>query len=76
MRQYAALRAQVCTGVMLHGYPLVKQLCAELQARARPALHTMSAVPMPCMCHAARQEACAHTQHLSHRSAVLRTLVT
>ena len=23
--------AQVCTGVMLHGYPLVKQLCGELQ---------------------------------------------
>ena len=23
---------QVCTGVMLHGYPLVKNLCAELQA--------------------------------------------
>uniref|UniRef100_A0A061S405 dihydropyrimidine dehydrogenase (NADP(+)) n=1 Tax=Tetraselmis sp. GSL018 TaxID=582737 RepID=A0A061S405_9CHLO len=22
---------QVCTGVMLHGYPLVKQLCADLQ---------------------------------------------
>lgn len=22
---------QVCTGVMLHGYPLVKQLCGELQ---------------------------------------------
>ena len=23
---------QVCTGVMLHGYPLVKKMCAELQA--------------------------------------------
>jgi len=22
---------QVCTGVMIHGYPLVKKLCAELQ---------------------------------------------
>ena len=22
---------QVCTGVMLHGYPLVKKLCGELQ---------------------------------------------
>ena len=25
------LAAQVCTGVMLHGYGLVKQLCGELQ---------------------------------------------
>ena len=25
---------QVCTGVMLHGYPLVKKLCAGLQVRA------------------------------------------
>jgi hypothetical protein len=23
--------SQVCTGVMMHGYPLVKKLCAELQ---------------------------------------------
>ena len=23
---------QVCTGVMIHGYPMVKQLCGELQA--------------------------------------------
>jgi dihydropyrimidine dehydrogenase (NADP+) len=22
---------QVCTGVMIHGYPLVQTLCAELQ---------------------------------------------
>ena len=25
---------QVCTGVMLHGYPLVKQLCGGLQVCA------------------------------------------
>ena len=25
--------AQVCTGVMLHGYPLVKSLCGDLQVR-------------------------------------------
>ena len=25
------VRAQVCTGVMLHGYPMVKRLCGELQ---------------------------------------------
>jgi hypothetical protein len=25
------LNPQVCTGVMMHGYPLVKKLCAELQ---------------------------------------------
>lgn len=25
--------AQVCTGVMLHGYPLVKKLCGGLQVR-------------------------------------------
>ena len=28
-----AVSAQVCTGVMLHGYPLVKSLCGDLQAR-------------------------------------------
>ena len=28
-----ACMVQVCTGVMLHGYPLVKQLCGELQVR-------------------------------------------
>ena len=27
----AASGAQVCTGVMLHGYPLVKSLCGGLQ---------------------------------------------
>lgn len=27
----AAAGAQVCTGVMLHGYPLVKSLCGGLQ---------------------------------------------
>ena len=31
---------QVCTGVMLHGYPLVKQLCGELQVSN--ASHRMS----------------------------------
>lgn len=28
---FGANTVQVCTGVMLHGYPLVKTLCAELQ---------------------------------------------
>lgn len=28
------LPAQVCTGVMLHGYPLVKTLCGGLQVIA------------------------------------------
>lgn len=27
----SCLGLQVCTGVMLHGYPLVKQLCGDLQ---------------------------------------------
>lgn len=31
----ARARGQVCTGVMLHGYPLVKSLCGDLQARPR-----------------------------------------
>ena len=30
------LFAQVCTGVMLHGYPLVKSLCGDLQVRSWP----------------------------------------
>lgn len=34
MLEYGVL--QVCTGVMLHGYPLVKQLCGGLQARNKP----------------------------------------
>jgi len=29
---FGANTVQVCTGVMLHGYPMVKNLCAELQA--------------------------------------------
>lgn len=29
--KHAVLALQVCTGVMLHGYGLVKQLCGELQ---------------------------------------------
>ena len=28
---YGSIAAQVCTGVMLHGYPLVKNLCGGLQ---------------------------------------------
>ena len=40
--------AQVCTGVMLHGYPLVKSLCGDLQARA---LCEMSFItPSWCIC--------------------------
>ena len=30
---------QVCTGVMLHGYPLVKSLCGDLQARTLCCTH-------------------------------------
>lgn len=30
-RRAASAAAQVCTGVMVHGYPLVKRLCGELQ---------------------------------------------
>ena len=31
-----AQTVQVCTGVMLHGYPLVKTLCGGLQVRPEP----------------------------------------
>eukprot|EP00959_Pyramimonas_sp_CCMP1952_P376570 7887358-Pyramimonas_sp.AAC.1 len=31
MRLGAGALLQVCTGVMVHGYPLVQNLCAELQ---------------------------------------------
>ena len=34
MQNEAVAVVQVCTGVMLHGYPLVKTLCGGLQVRA------------------------------------------